>query len=224
MKTNINHHNINKNKVKVKTHNKNYINQKNNVDTKVKNVKQTKLLHKSNTRDQLNIISNKLVHFENKLITQQSEMNTQYDMFANINTTIANINKQMAIRPLENGIVYVNLEYANITLPCNYVMLGHSIMLWCAISLDKFKINSVNGLIEIKNNPFIIIAPNYYGTINIINKITNACYTGIISNTGDSVNASYVMTNRPLVPLGIDFDCILTIDLRLTNEFEPIAN
>lgn len=217
---------------------KNYNSNKNNVNVKVKSNKELKYIKEiknstkviknniksinkekqhHNKQDKLTVISNKLIEIQNKLNTHQTEINTQYDMFRNMNTSITNINKQLSIKPLENGIIYINLEYANISLKCNYVILSNSIMIWCSVAHDKFRLSSINGLIEFKDMPLLLISPMYYGTINIINTSTNTCYTGIIGNS-DSKEPYYLMGNRPLIPLGIEFNTLITLDLRITNK------
>lgn len=107
-----------------------------------------------------------------------------------------------------------NIEIKNLSF-CDKIMTsscGNIIDVCGSFKLDNLNIINSTGNIYIKNLDFDLNNCVVTGYIKIYNTTNNIIYDGIIFNDN---KIKYIISNRPVIPIGINMDAILLINYKI---------
>lgn len=112
--------------------------------------------------------------------------------------------------------VNVKCQHITFSLNTNAIMSDHMIEICGTISEFKVKINQVKGELEFSNCiiPSEIDDNNSCGFIHIHNLDNNNLYLATIYPKCNKLY--YVFSNRPIIPLGIYFNSIISINIKIS--------
>lgn len=110
----------------------------------------------------------------------------------------------------------LDIEIQNMSLYEKVKIYNHNdkyIEAYGTYKIESLKITDMNGAIYISGLNINLCEYDAQGTIKIIDNNTNIFYDGVIIKDGD--NLKYVMSGRPVIPIGICINVILMINCNL---------
>lgn len=153
-------------------------------------------------KNKLSVLSNRIDVLESNNISIQSKIG----LLSSNNSVIQHMNTSTT-----NYIISIpNLNFIDRKINC--LCIDNNKYIDGIFHISNFKISDINGLVTLDQN-IDLSKFQVFGNITICSLENSTLYTGLIYSENTTIK--YIMSNRPLVPIGITMKSILHLGLKI---------
>lgn len=163
--------------------------------------------------DMINSINNfhNKIDLENaKINALDNKINIFNEKIDKVKTDITNLNLYQS-----NGTIIMTIRSLNLIIPSSCYNFNNVTCIDNTMQLSNIKFTDTTGTITF-DKTFNLANINIFGTIYFYCSDNGSIYNGIIRSTSSSI--LYIMSNRPLLPLGIQLNGTLLISLKIISK------